>query len=353
MKTFSVAALLAIASVEAADTCRALALSGGGSNGAWETGVLWGFVHYGNPADFTYDVVTGVSAGSINTSALAGWTPGTEVEASEWLSDLWKNLTTPDVWKEWPWGLTEGLLTERGIVDNSPLLAYLDQHIHEKFSDYGRKVSISAANVNTGEYTTFDQTNTDFSVIQNAAVSSASIPAIFPNFQWEGKGVFMDGGTVYNINVESAIQQCLDVVDDESKIILDVLICGDAVAPVEGKSDKYTWENFLRAHSLSSYYNGSNDLAQSMKTHPNVNWRYTIQQEDSLGGLNEIHFEGDLTWPIQEKGREQAQSALNSSSMNLTPHFHEYNSNISLKREFPHIQDFLIHKKSQQSESFL
>ena len=59
---------LAMSAVEAASDkkCRAVALSGGGSNGAWEMGVLYGFTHYGNPSDFAYDVVTGISAGSIN-----------------------------------------------------------------------------------------------------------------------------------------------------------------------------------------------------------------------------------------------------------------------------------------------
>ena len=60
------------------------------------------------------------------------------------------------------------------------------------------------------------------------AFSSASIPVIFPPNKWEGKGVFMDGGTVMNINAEGAIAQCMDgIVDDESKIILDVLLCSD------------------------------------------------------------------------------------------------------------------------------
>jgi hypothetical protein len=51
-------------------------MSGGGSNGAWEAGVLWGLAHDNpNIKDFFYDVVTGVSAGAINTSALAGYAP--------------------------------------------------------------------------------------------------------------------------------------------------------------------------------------------------------------------------------------------------------------------------------------
>ena len=59
--------------------CRALVLSGGSNNGAWEAGVIWGLTHYGDPADYTWDVVSGVSAGAINTGGIATWATGTEV----------------------------------------------------------------------------------------------------------------------------------------------------------------------------------------------------------------------------------------------------------------------------------
>jgi len=38
-----------------------------------------------------------------------------------------------------------------------------------------------------------------------AAFSSASIPTVFPPYNWEGKGIFVDGSTATNINVEDAI----------------------------------------------------------------------------------------------------------------------------------------------------
>ena len=44
--------MLVLALANAKDTCTALILSGGGSNGAWEVGVLWGLTHYGDPEDF-------------------------------------------------------------------------------------------------------------------------------------------------------------------------------------------------------------------------------------------------------------------------------------------------------------
>lgn len=90
--------LASVAMAASQDTCRALILSGGGNNGAWEVGVLWGLLNYGTPSDYTYDVVTGVSAGSINGAAIAGWKIGDESEFVTWVSDLWKNLHSSDVW---------------------------------------------------------------------------------------------------------------------------------------------------------------------------------------------------------------------------------------------------------------
>ena len=93
MKSFIPIILGASSLVEAANTCTALVMSGGGSNGAWEAGVIWGLVHYGNPKDFEWDVVSGVSAGSINSIGIGVWAPGEEVQGSEALVDIWNSLT--------------------------------------------------------------------------------------------------------------------------------------------------------------------------------------------------------------------------------------------------------------------
>ena len=84
--------------VDAANTCTALVMSGGGSNGAWEAGVLWGLVHYGNKDDYKWDVVSGVSAGSINSAGIGVFAPGDEMRGTETLIDLWGNLKTKDIY---------------------------------------------------------------------------------------------------------------------------------------------------------------------------------------------------------------------------------------------------------------
>ena len=88
-------------------------------------GVLWGFLHYGEPSDFAYDVVTGISAGSINAIQLMSYAVGDELNASEAGADLWNNLKTSDVWQDWYLTPLDGLLFKAGMVDNSPLLEFL------------------------------------------------------------------------------------------------------------------------------------------------------------------------------------------------------------------------------------
>ena len=71
--------LLLIAGVDAKQ-CKALAMAGGGSKGAYEAGVLYGMIRSGdkNSTKFAYDVVTGVSIGSVNSAGVSLWQPGTE-----------------------------------------------------------------------------------------------------------------------------------------------------------------------------------------------------------------------------------------------------------------------------------
>ena len=49
-------------------------MSGGANKGAYEAGVVHGLSHLLNNSDAYYDVVSGVSAGALNSAAIALWT---------------------------------------------------------------------------------------------------------------------------------------------------------------------------------------------------------------------------------------------------------------------------------------
>jgi predicted acylesterase/phospholipase RssA len=55
--------------------CKALVMSGGANKGAYEAGVAHGLSRLLNGTDAHYDVVSGVSAGALNSAAMAYWAP--------------------------------------------------------------------------------------------------------------------------------------------------------------------------------------------------------------------------------------------------------------------------------------
>ena len=129
--------------------CKALVLSGGASNGAWEAGVLWGLTHFGNEKDYSYDVVTGVSAGAINGAALALWPIGSERNATEFISQTWSNLTSDAFYdsKVTSW-LTA--LFHKSVYNTDPAKKLI-RGVLDDFEGFKRKFSVSAVDVQTGE----------------------------------------------------------------------------------------------------------------------------------------------------------------------------------------------------------
>jgi len=65
------------------------------------------------------------------------------------------------------------------MLDNSPGLEFIRQTI-EPFGEIKRTFTMSAVNVETGEYETFSNKNVVFEEVAQAALSSGSIPAVFP-----------------------------------------------------------------------------------------------------------------------------------------------------------------------------
>ena len=72
--------------------------------------------------------------------------------------------------------------------------------------------------------------------------------------------VLIDGGSDNNINLISAIHQCLEVVDDPRKIVMDIAVCSNK----PDESDDHTKNaarNFHDAKSLKKKENGTNAIS--------------------------------------------------------------------------------------------
>lgn len=348
MKTALSLLAFAVAGVEAIEgSCHALSLSGGANNGAWEAGVLWGLVNYGNPADYQWDVVTGVSAGAINSGAIIMFAPGDEIAMTQYLSDTWRSIDSADIWLPrggGKAGLMYSMFNEPSLLDDSPLVPTLTSII-EPFRSTGilRNFALAAVDANTGDYHIWDNSNVTFDTVPQSAASSGSIPGAFFPQQMDGL-VLMDGGTMWNINIDSGVQYCLDQGYTQEQIILDMVICGTEPTlneQVYGSAMK----NWFDARAIHKSYNQLNALQAELDAYPNIDVRFMFQ-ETSTGcpPYSELDFSDATTWCLQEAGRTDAQTMLGLGQSNVKATFKEYMGSKEARKEFPKFRDFLNNK---------
>lgn len=120
---------------------QALVLSGGGARAAYQVGCLRAIAQ--EIPDYRPEVLTGVSAGAINATHLGAF-QGSWRDSVEALVSLWLQMQTSKVYRTGlgplmsrmsHWGLhfvsggRFGRKDIRGMVNNSPLRAYLQQHL--------------------------------------------------------------------------------------------------------------------------------------------------------------------------------------------------------------------------------
>jgi predicted acylesterase/phospholipase RssA len=98
-------------------------MSGGGSKGAYEMGALTEMIAILPPDQVKYNVISGVSAGSLNAAYLSTFEIGKEKEMADYMLALYNDMTTDQIWKFWPGGIEEGVFKESGLFDNSPMLS--------------------------------------------------------------------------------------------------------------------------------------------------------------------------------------------------------------------------------------
>ncbi|MGH8566226.1 MAG: patatin-like phospholipase family protein [Gammaproteobacteria bacterium] len=158
----------------------ALAVSGGGARAAYQVGFLrWLVEHY---PDLEIPILTGVSAGAINTVYLANH-QGTFRDKVKGLAAVWETLTLDRVFRvdagsiaahvaRWGMRLLMGtashVMETRSLVDASPLQALLEQvlkpvsgvlgGIHDNLLERRlRAVAITTSNYSTGQSVTWIQ----------------------------------------------------------------------------------------------------------------------------------------------------------------------------------------------------
>jgi len=155
---------------------------------------------------------------------------------------------------------------------------------------------VAADDTRTGTYHTFDET-TPAEEVATAVISSASIPAVFPDRKYKDL-VLMDGGTVWNTNLVSAVNKCVEMGFDKSQIVVDIAICGHSELETETSTGN-TISNILRYRNIKHYYKSMDDVLEYKNTEPFVNFRYLFVPSQPLaGGIKMLFFKPEIIQPM-------------------------------------------------------
>jgi NTE family protein len=172
----------------------ALVLSGGGSLGAVQVGMLRAL----SGAGFTPDVVIGASVGALNGAFFAcdPTPPGVER-----LADLWRSLRRKDIFPlTLMAGLTALLCGRDHLIEPSRLRAVAHRALKiERIEQARIPLHIVATDVLTGEEVLLASGD-----IETALMASTAIPAVFPCVEKDGR-YLVDGAVSNNTPVAAAV----------------------------------------------------------------------------------------------------------------------------------------------------
>ena len=263
--------------------CRALVLEGGGDKGAYEAGVLYGFVKNAkNPEDFQYDVVTGISVGSINGMGIAQFDKGQEEAAVEFLVEGWRNTKQRNIFVSWVGGLLEGLFYKPALFNSNPEIDYLTDRIFTIPNK--RRITVATTDFVTGQKVTFSEKDwaNDRMMAVNAALYSSAVPVVFL-YRNVGNQTFIDGGwSGEGLDVEDAVFRCRELVDSDDQIILDVIFANN-VSFTDASSNKFnTFQMNSRHHAIKSYVSQTRAYLYARSAFPDVKFRYVMIASEKL-----------------------------------------------------------------------
>lgn len=178
--------------------CNVLALSGGGSFGAVQMGILDGLTSAQTIPD-TYDIITGISAGGLNAGFLSYYT--NVRDALPPIHSILSNLTTADIYTSDIFHI----LSNYAIYNTAPLQATLTSIIDAQIQQTPAPITlIGSTNLNLQTLDVFQYSQATASEKIQLLLATSAIPFVFPP-RTMNNFLYVDGGVISNEMIQQAV----------------------------------------------------------------------------------------------------------------------------------------------------
>jgi predicted acylesterase/phospholipase RssA len=184
-----------------ADICNVLALSGGGSFGAVQMGVLDVLIGSDLAPD-RYDIITGISAGGLNAAFLS-YSANVSAALPQ-IRAIYANLTTAQIYTN----NIFHIFSTYGVYSTDPLATTLGRIIDGHVPIQSGPITLIGATNLVGQ--TLDVFRYDLATSAaerlDLLMSTSAIPIVFPPHQMNGL-LYVDGGVISNEMIQQAVSQ--------------------------------------------------------------------------------------------------------------------------------------------------
>jgi len=186
---FFIFSLLFLNSNAKFDNCNILSMSGGGSFGAVEVGIL-------ENINTNFDLISGVSVGALNACFLSHFNKNDFHVGLEKLKNIYLNLKNDDIYKP-NWHFSYHNLNKVGFFDTSPLQNTLKNIIYSFHNKNIVPSIIGSTNLNNSNFDIFYLNNYTNEEQVELLLTSSAIPLAFPPRMWNNS-LYIDGGVISN-----------------------------------------------------------------------------------------------------------------------------------------------------------
>ena len=173
----------------------AFVLSGGGSLGAMQVGMLQALTESG----IRPDLLIGTSVGAVNAAWIAGCP---DHQGALRLGEIWRTLRRQDIFPLSPWSSARGLLGRSNhMISNASLREVLTRHMpYERLEQAAVPVHVITTELKTGRSVLISS-----GPAVPALLASTAIPGVFPPVAI-GRREFIDGGVANHTPIAGAIE---------------------------------------------------------------------------------------------------------------------------------------------------
>jgi predicted acylesterase/phospholipase RssA len=156
-----------------------LTIEGGGCRGAYSAAVVKAFTDHIPNEELQWDIITGVSAGALDTGSYATFSIGQETAMADHTLEIWKSVTGPlDIFKPWPiWPPVDVFFKRPSFVDTQPLRELLGKYVTGSIK---RHVTVGTTNLDKGRFEVIDG-SIGVDRFREAMMCSSAVPVAFPH----------------------------------------------------------------------------------------------------------------------------------------------------------------------------